>query len=71
MLLLFLIITAIKVLSVGSLGRCSQGRSGEAVQGPGGTCCTATTCAAFTERALPPGGEEGLRPPHLPEGEIL
>lgn len=42
-LLLFLIITAIKVVSVGSLGRCSQGQTGEEAKGFGGTCCTATT----------------------------
>lgn len=43
LLLLFLIITAIKVVSVGSLRRCFQRRSGEEAKGLGGTCCAATT----------------------------
>lgn len=40
-LLLFLIMTAVKVLSLSFLGLCSYERSGEEAKGPGGTCCTA------------------------------
>lgn len=69
-LLLFLIITAIQVLSLGSLGRCSQGRRGEEAKGPGGTCCTATPCSACADRALPPGAKRGSLPPSPPRGRI-
>lgn len=69
-LLLFLIITAIQVMFLGSLGRRFRGRSGEEAKGPGGTCCIATTCSACADRALPPGAKGGSRPPSPPRGRI-
>lgn len=71
LLLLFLIMTAVKVLFLSFLGLYSQERSGEEAKGSGGTCCT--TMVERKELSFP-RQRGALIPPPLPsnfhEGEI-